>query len=114
MIRWGGEATTRTRVSNVFGQSIARTTKFINFVNQKLQMFFHQWKRDQNHALINLELLLDQLVFEKVPDILHEKRACSLYVLHHFQEQESVEERKREGREFRAREGGLRDMLSKQ
>ena len=71
----------RIAQENWFQKSIAKTTTFVQRVNYLLGVWRKQERNNEAEIKVNIELFLDQLVFEKGAAILNDMEAVKLYAI---------------------------------
>lgn len=98
---------------NIFQRSIAKTTAMVQRVNRLLGVWRKQERAAKSETLVNIELFVDQLVFEKGAAILDDPEALKLYAIQFAQDEmarrNTLQEKKEEA-EFRQMQGPLGDF----
>lgn len=98
---------------NIFQRSIAKTTALVHRVNHLLRVWRKQERAAKSETLVNIELFVDQLVFEKGADILNDKEALKLYAVQFAQDEmarRNEAHEKKEEAEFRQMQGPLAEF----
>jgi hypothetical protein len=95
---------------NIFQRSIAKTTALVQRVNRLLAVWRKQERSAKSETLANIELFVDQLVFEKGADILKDKEALKLYAIQFAQDEMTRRNEAQEKNEFRQMQGPLAEI----
>ncbi|SRR5216684_1597595 len=93
--------------TNTFQQSIAKTRTKIREANRLAALMFRQVKRDKERANTNIELLLDQIVFETGLEMKPENMPTIMAYVTQFVEDQA---RKKEESEPEGDVDGMKDF----